>query len=294
MIACWTATVAPAAARSASLRAHPACSAGGSDDVLTLDEMRLRFVDVKRHFATSESGELSESDLCRNMLCTRLDDLRLARARVGESEHHGRGVFATRDIAEGELITFFPGDALMLWQDAGKRDHGLFFGKHVPKEARGAGSVDELRRDYELTVDATRTIVGDPQRADDPAYIGHMCNDGAACVTLDARAHYAVETARACNAAFFPVEGCHMWTKAIRPIAEGDEVLVSYGEGYWLSRNGLVAPTPAPGAGLPGLRLSSRAPSSGKAKGGKRSAARKASRPAKSGRGDPPPKRGFG
>jgi len=47
MIACWTATVAPA--RSALLRAHPACSVGGSDiDALNQDEIRLRFLALSR------------------------------------------------------------------------------------------------------------------------------------------------------------------------------------------------------------------------------------------------------
>ena len=34
------------------------------------------------------------------------------------------------------------------------------------------------------------------------------------------------------------VEGCHFALQALQPISEGDELLFSYGEGYWLARNG--------------------------------------------------------
>ena len=35
----------------------------------------------------------------------------------------------------------------------------------------------------------------------------------------------------------FVMEGAHMGTVATKPIKKGDEVFLSYGEGYWLSRS---------------------------------------------------------
>ena len=76
------------------------------------------------------------------------------------------------------------------------------------QDARDARAATDRARDYELAVTETTSLVGDPALLDDQAYLGHMCNDGASCSSLEARGRYATETARACNAAFFPMEGC--------------------------------------------------------------------------------------
>ena len=89
-----------------------------------------------------EQGELEQQDVCRNMLASRIDALRLNRCRVAASDLHGNGLFATRAIEEGELITFYPGDAVILWlggqrTEAGVPDEtGVIFGAHVPDEQR--------------------------------------------------------------------------------------------------------------------------------------------------------------
>ena len=36
-------------------------------------------------------------------------------------------------------------------------------------------------RDYELSVSPVFSAVGDPARREDPAYLGHLANDGATC-----------------------------------------------------------------------------------------------------------------
>jgi len=51
-------------------------------------------------------------------------------------DHNVQGLFATRDIGKEELITCYPGDAVLCWEDA---DHSpsrkleVFFGRHVPR-----------------------------------------------------------------------------------------------------------------------------------------------------------------
>ena len=83
------------------------------------------------------------------MLSTRLDGLSLGRTRIStEGSVAGRGLFAARDIREGELITCYPGDALVLLNDdAGERidifkygvcTHNVIFGQHVPTELADA------------------------------------------------------------------------------------------------------------------------------------------------------------
>lgn len=85
----------------------------GARDDLTLHELASRFASVLQHYSTTQT--LTEEVVQRNMLATRLDDLHLARCRCAPSlvSGAGNGLFACRDIAPGELITLYPGDALL-------------------------------------------------------------------------------------------------------------------------------------------------------------------------------------
>ena len=60
--------------------------------------------------------KLSPDNLVKEiLLSTRLPDLQLNQTRIGPStiEGAGCGMFAAEDIAKGELITCYPGDALL-------------------------------------------------------------------------------------------------------------------------------------------------------------------------------------
>ena len=109
-------------------------------DDMTIGEMAQQLAQVRAYYR--ELGELEQQDVCRHMLASRIDALRLNRCRVASSDLHGNGLFATRAIEEGELITFYPGDAVILWlgghrTEAGVPDEtGVIFGAHVPDEQR--------------------------------------------------------------------------------------------------------------------------------------------------------------
>ena len=109
-------------------------------DDMTIGEMAQQLAQVRAYYR--ELGELEQQDVCRSMLASRIDALRLNRCRVATSDLHGNGLFATRAIEEGELITFYPGDAVILWlgghrTEAGVPDEtGVIFGAHVPDEQR--------------------------------------------------------------------------------------------------------------------------------------------------------------
>jgi hypothetical protein len=86
----------------------------------------------------------------------------------------------------------------------------------------------------------TLSILGDFLLASDAAYLGHMANDGAcpdfALPALGVQEGYQSASFLRVNAEHITVEGCHVVTRALRPICAGDEIFVSYGYGYWLSR----------------------------------------------------------
>ena len=196
----------------------PQASAAGQPQELTMEDVRAMFRDVRAHYRST--GEVDEAQACRNLMSTRVKDLRVACCAVRPSPLHGDGLFAVRDAAEGELLSFFPADALLVWEggDRKRNDCMIFFGAHVPQEvctaspgqprrphsvtcldtcvplwASRIGSharlqerdaariLDERVRDYELSVSPVFSAVGDPERREDPAYLGHLANDGATC-----------------------------------------------------------------------------------------------------------------
>ena len=121
---------------------------------------------------------------------------------------------------------------------------GFIFGGHVPVDDADPEKVGGEWLDYGLLEDDEYAVVGIPQLDGDIAYAGHFCNDGARlAVGADAPSRAlrrsirqyrrASESAR--NAKHIDVDGLHMITVATRPIAAGEEVLVSYGAKYWRS-----------------------------------------------------------
>jgi SET domain len=242
---------------------------GEDDDDLTKEELGKRFSEARDYYRKNPNIEnnMSQENVCLSFLRTRLDNLRLNRCYVGPStigQHAGRGLFARRDILPGELVTLYPGDALLIWNtavgDFGGGDVGVMFGPHVQGADRDASRVStNAARSFELQVGPRHSIVADPQRTDNAAYLGHMINDGAILTQRDnqSRELYSKTTVARHNAAFFVMEGCHFVTVATKRIKKDEEIFVSYGEGYWLSRSYLLddpGETLATGADAVGTR----------------------------------------
>ncbi|GMI30653.1 hypothetical protein TrRE_jg12824 [Triparma retinervis] len=173
------------------------------------------------------------------LLRGRLPDLLIARTRLGPSTvpSAGRGLFVTRGVAAGELLTLFPADALLFRDNDMSEISGVLYGNI----RSGDPLTSDSSRAYELRVSAQHSIVGDPKLDTDRAYFAHFANDFRALLgsSDEERADYKRESGLAANAffqIFEPESPCHMGLFAIRDIAEGEEVFVSYTEGYWLSR----------------------------------------------------------
>ena len=232
-----------------------AAAGGTRNDTLTREALGAMLAEVRDHYEKQvASGSAEEmARVQQRLFRMRVSDLPLNRCEVRPSEVHGRGIFATRDIAAGELVTLFPGDAMLTWPDGDleKRVGGCeikaLFGQHVSNDEQTSASCfvrSPSARQYELpTALPEVTLLGDPQRDDDPAYLGHLANDGAAIAFEDepSRKAYAAASAACANAAHVSLEGLHHATVATAPIKRGDEVLVSYGEPFWLSQSGFAA-----------------------------------------------------
>ena len=253
---------------------------------LTLASVGAMFRDVRKHYR--ESGEVDEGQVCRNMMVTRVRDFaqRINNVRVGPSGIHGDGLFASRDIEAGDLITFFPGDALLVWEDGNREgDFMIFFGAHIPQSERDAKEISQHRvKQYELYSSAEISAVGDPARRDEPAYLGHLANDGSTCASPTDKETYRRDSTRAANAEPVLIESCHFALVATRSIQTDEEILFCYGEGYWLARAGHG------GVGTNIKRLGASAPDLAGANDNKLSRALKQSRPRKGAKARQPSK----
>ena len=84
------------------------------------------------------------------------------------------------------------------------------------------------------------SVLGDPAETHDPAYLGHMLNDGAICPTEALRMTYVSESTRARNVEPVQLEGCHLAIVATRDLRRGEELVITYGAPYWLAQLGGV------------------------------------------------------
>ena len=213
-----------------------------SEDTLTLEDLTWRFTQVLDHYKTTQ--ELSNEQVCHSMLRTRLADLQLHRCHVQPSTivHGGQGLFASKTIRKGDLITLYPGDALLLWSKTVGDFTGnvtVLFGKHVAlQDANTTRVCSDEARNYEIKIQPNASIVGDEVLKNDPSYLGHMINDGAICreTSMTARQEYKQKSLEKHNAAIVSIKDCHYAVMATKDIEANDEIFVSYGEGYWLSR----------------------------------------------------------
>ena len=227
--------------RTRSCAAALDCSA----DALTLQDLTDQLASVRAHYR--RTNELDAETVRVNMFATRIDGLQLQRCHLALSEQPeaGTGLFASRDILEDELVTLYPGDALLYWPDGDRSpdsDMELVFGLHVPAEERDLARVTRAdAREYEVRATRRASCVGDPRRRDESAYMGHFANDGATCTAPHRAEAYRAETTAAANAEHVTVMGCHLATVATRDIPRGTEVLVTYGVDYWLSRSDFEA-----------------------------------------------------
>ena len=91
------------------------------NDNLTKEELLLRLAETRQYYRdNNKNGSgIKDPDLCLRLLSTRLSELQLNRCTVRKSTipNGGNGLFASRNIKNGELITLYPGDAVIIRKD---------------------------------------------------------------------------------------------------------------------------------------------------------------------------------
>ena len=178
------------------------------------------------------------------LMNTRFPSLPLSRLRVGASsvnEGAGRGVFATQDCQEGDLLTCYPGDILL--QPTGftpsPKDMGI----------TDDDTLRDLMSRYCIGMTDEYAIMGLPELDQDMAYAGHLINDGIASPpeNEDQLEAYLKESQDKANAQLIPLENLHMVAIATKDIKKDEEVLIFYGPIYWMEHSSTwKGETPAP------------------------------------------------
>ena len=203
--------------------------------------------------STIADDNKSNEQLAREvLLSSRLPGLHfLNKSEVRPSRIYGagRGLFALEDIPRGQVITCYPGDALLT--TVGEYSD-ILWGTHVPKADIWDGDAVFVGTEssppltsYSVSVDEQYSVLGLPSLDDNPAYFGHYANDGAGIdeLGLDIEEELGLEENIAAyvsrsntlrNAMHTPFKGgTHMVTVATRDIQAGEEILVTYGPDYW-------------------------------------------------------------
>ena len=85
-------------------------------DDLTLYQLARMLADVRKHYR--QTSTIGQDTVRRNLHGTRISMLNICRCRAAPSKlpGAGQGLFATRDIGAEELITCYPGDAVLCWE----------------------------------------------------------------------------------------------------------------------------------------------------------------------------------
>ncbi|OEU23589.1 hypothetical protein FRACYDRAFT_259425 [Fragilariopsis cylindrus CCMP1102] len=204
-------------------------------------------------------SSVEDHELCLRLLSTRFSELQLNRCTVRNSTipNGGNGLFASRNIKNGELITLYPGDAVIIRknedEDGNKKTSkdskkkniplitNVMFGDHIDIKDR---KIDRIltyeSRGYETELNDSISIIGDPTFIPyDTSYCAHYANDGAYLNDFDAtkrEVYYTNSVSNYNSANFLMEDGAHVGMVATKDIGKNQEIFLSYGEGYWLSR----------------------------------------------------------
>lgn len=157
---------------------------------------------------------------------------------IKESNVHGKGVFAKKDIKKGQIVTLYPGDIAIYLPEGNNGDKTLsynFFSDRMSSRAEeGKNYYLDMSR-YSCSIDSKHIISGCPDFTDNPSYLGHMINDRFVCdhdkITPEI---YFELSLKKTNSMFVPIaDNIQVAVVARRDIKAGEEIFVSYGVQYW-------------------------------------------------------------
>jgi SET domain-containing protein len=184
----------------------------------------------------------SEIDYPRLHILSSTIQCNLANVYLKESEVHGQGCFANRDIKCGELITFYPGDIIEITpnKDRDVDDHktGVYPSERLYRKYGNITDKKHQNNDYAFVIDDMYMIFGEPSFNEDPNYMGHFINDKVQSdSTKESDKIYEKISQEYANCQIHSIENLHVCVLACKDIKKDEELFTSYGIGYWKSHN---------------------------------------------------------
>jgi hypothetical protein len=180
-----------------------------------------------------------------------LDGLAGDQAYTGPSGLHGVGVFASRDLEAGELVTLYPVHRLLQTLGDG-RGVATFSDETDERYFSPTLEVVDDEKVYRQVAYRQTYAHPDPERPesfqldanankpDVAGWLGHRLNDGAtlsAHVTSEEELlRYYEQTASLCNVCAVALCVPLLGFVTTRAVAKAEELLATYGHGYWLQR----------------------------------------------------------
>jgi len=162
----------------------------------------------------------------------------------------GKGLFATKNIKAGSVVSFYPAHALgielgdqQLWVSSNEADK-KHFAKNPPGQSSYLHATDQpifnrpsFIADVVAVKDEPIYLDANPNRQTDPLWVSQYINDGAVVSSNDERgvAAYYQQSKRKKNCLHLPLGPSPiMATVTTRKVKKGEELLTSYGCVYWL------------------------------------------------------------
>ena len=174
----------------------------------------------------SETTDYYELALKKEELLKMKLGLNIDKVYIKQSKIHGNGLFAKQKINKGEIITIYPCDVLAYYPEETRKSVGYMFSEELQDNT-------EVKQKF----NTNRTFYKDYQYDNDPTYMGHICNDGAQGHSEKDKEIYEKISILKSNAYYKNICDCMVAIVAFRDIQSNEEILVTYGHGYWITRS---------------------------------------------------------
>lgn len=166
------------------------------------------------------------------------NNIYLDNVELKESTRHGKGIFATKDLKAGDVITLVPLDYYCI-----KRNENAyyFYNSTLMNQLNYEGKNDEEKftdicNHFKFKIDNNRFAVSLPHNTDSSAFLGQYTNDAA--TTVSSKEKYIRSSLENHNAILKQIGGKESFVLAIvatKNINKGDEILRMYGVDYWFT-----------------------------------------------------------
>lgn len=190
---------------------------------------------IKKSEIEKLSKETYETIVLYRDIYMRLIDI--DKVYVKNSPIHGKGVFASKDIKKGTIITFyFPYFIEIVHNKNNKESYVIIPILSRRKFDEKTNNLLDALRQGTIKVAENMMLIGDDEFYSDSRFLGHMVNDP--CDFSERKPtyeEYDLEVSFKANASVIPYDGDRRFTYLVstKDIEKDEEILVPYGCSFW-------------------------------------------------------------